>query len=427
MVAVQQPVKMTQFQHVRAGLRHGVAHLRTLQCTGSPWVVFSDDDDVWHPRRVAEFVHAIRSCRLVDGVGSFVTMCRANVRAPELGQKPVPDALMPRKAKEVATFLKGRGVLHQSEVPNEAWAQTLRAAGDEADLLLIPWDLTMEYFDYCPRLRVVTEFFDETGDPVLEHRFCDLRFCEFLQTYPCMGREAGLEVRFFEPQQRDCWMYFYRNAGSDLDAFEKTIESSEGGGATDEMPASIGSHYGHVSAEIPVGAEEVRVAKDVFPSFRKWDGQLTLARLTRYFVAFHTNLDLRLVMRASRRLDQRTFDEMVFWAVAHSFGSYFEMARKGSPTLTSPMSLHLFQTCQSFAAELGERFEVSVLWVQGGRFLTPDFVELDKVNPVGQEQPQVAYGAPGPGPMGRGHGYGVGCGTGAVGLHGRGGRGRGRR
>jgi len=82
------------------------------------------------------------------------------------------------------------------------WSEKLQACSTPGGTacLRVQEDLPLEYFDFVPRLRVLQEFFDQTLPTVLTHRFCDLRFDEFLENYPMAGKEAGLEISFFEPR-----------------------------------------------------------------------------------------------------------------------------------------------------------------------------------------------------------------------------------
>jgi len=364
-ISVQQQHRLSQFQHFQEALRVAEVHLAGRGGEGAHWVIFSDDDDIWHERRVAEFARAIRSHPFLEGVASFATTTRANVRAPERsGETPVPEDELPRNAEDVEVFLNsGRGVRHEDLKTCREWAE-LRATGPDG--LLVPWDLDLECFDFCPRMRILREFFASTSETVLQHRFCDLRLCEFLQTYQCFGQELGLELAFFEP---DCWMYFYAHAGRELDEFEKSIENPQ-----ESDKAEVGNlNSEHASAEVPVTQAILNLATEVLHEFHAQDQGVTLARLVRYLAAFQSNFEIEAVRRHSRKVDQRTFDSLVFCSARHSFGSFIEHTRKNSTGL-----MMLLSVCQGLAETIAQDVGVSVLWHQPGVFIKPDLVEVDE-------------------------------------------------
>lgn len=192
-VIIRQTERQTQFQHYRAALGAIEAELRRRwglrsaeSAHRSVWVIFGDDDDLWHCRRAAEFARAIRAQNEIDGIGVMATLTRAGVGLFE-GQTHVPDRVLPTRAADVDTFLRidypkaYAGSDHAKDEACKNWMQSLSRHGDTSTDRPPPEELAMEHFDFSPRLRILHEFFDTTSEDVISHRFCDLRLCEFLE------------------------------------------------------------------------------------------------------------------------------------------------------------------------------------------------------------------------------------------------------
>lgn len=396
-VVIRQTERRTQFQHYRAALSAVESQLRQrwglrpgAEDTRSVWAIFGDDDDLWHRRRAAEFARAIRAHPQVDAVAAFATLTRAGIGLFE-GQTLVPEAKVPSRADQVDEFLRQDqakvyvGANHADEEPCKKWQKKLEIEGKTSTDRPLPEELCMEHFDFCPRLRVLQEFFDTTSEEVIGHRFCDLRLCEFLETYPRMGKEFGLELSFFQP---NCWMYFYRNAGVGFDEFQRSLEEPD-----DQVhnlrPDVMFAQKEHVSAEVPLQQEEICLADRVCSEFSKYDARVTQPRLARYFAAFRLMMEHYLVRLHTRKVDQRRFDGLVVQNAVGSFGSFAEKVTHESPDLASGPSRMLLRVCRDFAETLASGLGVQVLWHKPTTVLVPKQVAIQQC--AGQE---AGAGAP---------------------------------
>lgn len=377
MLAVHQGGRCSQFQHLRHALEAGEARVRELweadpgagaePARGSVWVVFGDDDDIWHSRRVSEYVRAIQTHPLVDGVGTFATTTRVNC-SPGVRAR---DETLPVTEEEVEVFLKSRrGVRMDSEEACQSWRGQLRARGlSEAGALRVPEELCLEYFDFCPRLRLVREFFTSTSPELLSHRYCDLRFNEFLCSYPRKGKEMGLEVAFFEPS---CWMLFYATPIPDTAAWQRGVEGPPGElqGAT--APAAIDVNNGHMSSTVVIEPAEEELARRVWDDFRYYEAAITTARLARYWAAFRNALEVYLVRKVGGKVDQRIFDAYVYLAVSGSFFKFTEVVCRLSQAKAEAAFRMMYYIGQGFAKEVATSLRVSVLWHKPNIFLQPE-------------------------------------------------------
>jgi len=387
-VLTRQSERHTQFQHMRAALARVEAQLRQqwhiqsgLEGERSIWTIFGDDDDIWHPRRVAEYAHAIQTHKTLETVAIFATTARADVKIPwKAGEKAVTDIQMPCTADEIDTFLSSNlgQCLHKQE-PCKEWSAALKAAGGDAALLPVREDMAMEYFNFCPRLRVLHEFFSSTSDTVIAHRFCDMRLCEFLVTYARWGHELGLTVSWFSPA---CWMYFYANAGTDMDKYEEMLEGPDEG---DIAPGLIGAELGHVSTTIPLENSDIELAGKVCGELQVYDAALKPSRLARYIASFRNNIVLELVRRHTRTLDQRILDYFIFMFAMESFGKFADTLYKRNPNWNSIAAKKMFKICQGIAKAEMQALDVTVLWHKPDSFMMPD---LDNSN---QDELNVSY------------------------------------
>jgi len=327
------------------------------------WVMFGDDDDIWQKRRVAEYVSAIRRHPTLDGVGVFATCARA---MPGF-TKSMKDEDMPTSEEEVEKFLKSSLCVRlNNEKACRDWYRRLKnVTAVESPVLEIGDELALEYFDLCPRLRLVHEFYCTTTQELLRHRYCDLRFLEFLITYSRFGRETGLEVTFFEPRS---WMYFYSCSGSDDKLLEKSIE------AQDENATSIGMK-GHMATEVIVEEREVLLAEKVIDRFQLYDESLSKIRLARYWAMFRNVMELYLVRCHTRTLDQRSFDGFVYMAVCGSFFKFADKVNHMSTTRANRAWDMMLQTGQEFSKGMAKRLKISILWHKPEKLIEPVFEE----------------------------------------------------
>jgi len=373
-VVVQQHDRRTQFQHLHAALDEAEAALRAGWSSGpgdeqkrSVWAMFGDDDDLWHSRRVAEAVRAIAAHQLLPGVGVFATMTRANIR----GSDVLAASPMPTSEEEVDAYLgDGRAVPNTETEFNKEWREKIRGAGGQAWTLQVPF-VDLEYFDFCPRLRLVREFFRTTSAYVLGHRLCDLRFRDYLLYYPLMGAELGLEVAYFEPA---CWMYFYANAMPNQEEWKQAI-IGQGEGAAQEGPGDgAGEHVGlvdgHISSEVRVEAAERAWAEKYVDEFSSVDPEMSAGELLRCLAHFRNRMENFLVRCHTWTLDQRDFDSMIFQAIQCSFVGFVDRVRASDQEAADQACTFLCHVCRNYAIEemLGH-VDVRVGWFDPDLFI----------------------------------------------------------
>jgi len=207
---------------------------------------------------------------------------------------------------------------------------------------------------------------------VLEHRYCDLRFCEFLETYPVMGAEAGLEVSFFEPA--NCWMYFYRNPGWDQNELDRLVENPD----EDDQPQILCEQLEHVSLDIHVKQEDIDTAAWRLCDFKELDPRMTPARLSRYLAIFRNTVEALLVRLHTRKVDQRLLDTLTVSCAQQSFGSFAEKVLEKSPTLGSKSARMYLKLCQGRAKEIADAFGINVIWHDPDHVFIPETLWVDE-------------------------------------------------
>jgi len=271
---------------------------------------------------------------------------------------------MPATAAEVNEALARLDLQRMDRTEKcEAWRKALRSAGANAASLPLRLDLPLEYFDFCPRLRILHEFFHAASPALLAHRYCDLRFDEFLETYPSSGQEMGLEVSFFDPEPH-CWMYFYAHAGvSDL-ALGVSID------CWDEQVNFVGANDGHVSSKVEVEPCDTHMAHLAWPEFRTYeDLGMTQRKLAKYLATFRNVMEITLARSYSRKLDQRVLDGFVCYAVKNSFERFL---RRVDPDQRVQVKEMVCKACQRFTVSLAVDFQVGVLWHDRSRVFVPE-------------------------------------------------------
>jgi len=378
-VAIEQSTRHSQFQHLRAalaGVEEALA-VRFATCSQeeqegrSVWVVFGDDDDIWHPQRIHEYIRAIRNHPMCEGVGVFATCARVNCSGCTC------DEDMPTTDREVDTFLSfGRGCRLDYDEKWQVWLEKYRRAGRNAYGVPLADDICLEYFDLCPRLRLVHEFFGATSESLIAHRYCDLRFCTFLVSYPRTGQEIGLEVSFLEPGS--CWMYFYACVAMDGKQLEKSIEDVSG-----DVDGVIG-RQGHMATEISIEKGDIQLAGEVLREFKRFEQEITVARLSRYWACFRDHMEVYLVSNHTWTIDQRLFDAIVYNAVNSSFCKFGEKVNRMPAWRGEVAAAMMYKIGQRFAKRLAGVYEVRIFWFRVGEFLEPGVVDTS---------PQY-YGAP---------------------------------
>lgn len=173
-----------QFQHY-SRLRKVIGrHVRSGQ---EPFIFFSDDDDIWHPRRAESYLEAARQHPHADVLASRVQL------SPGFGPRLPTDATV----REVSQ-------LHESGHLNVAISSE-RPEGHPFRTA------TGEYFDIAAAWTVFDTFFQHHNERVFANRFADIRFRTYALTWP-NGVQRFLPRGVSESGEMEpgaAWMYCY--------------------------------------------------------------------------------------------------------------------------------------------------------------------------------------------------------------------------
>lgn len=176
--------RRAQFQHYGRLRKTMGRHVRPGQ---APLVLFSDDDDVWHPRRAEVYLEAAR-----QHPGAEVLQSRVHL-SPGLGPRLPPTAT----ASEV-TRLQESGRLRVAVCPERSEGGLFGTA-------------TGEYFDIAVAWNVFDSFFQHHNDRVLANTFADIRFRTVALKWPS-GVRRFLPRGVGDHGELDAgaaWMYYY--------------------------------------------------------------------------------------------------------------------------------------------------------------------------------------------------------------------------
>lgn len=133
----------------------------------NPWVVFSDDDDIWHPERIETFTKA---CYTVDTHHSYIDNIDCQVYA-ESTKCAIDKAVT--SAKDV----------------NRLFETRIATIVDGSN-----------YVTNCVRFERLSFFIDNATKELLSCPFADVRFKAFLSSDGCL----------IGKQNDSNWMYYYR-------------------------------------------------------------------------------------------------------------------------------------------------------------------------------------------------------------------------
>lgn len=174
--------RRSQFQHY-ARLRETIG--RHVKPDKQPVVFFTDDDDIWHPRRAEEYLAAA-----AERPEAEVLASRMHI-SPGLAPRLHPSAT----AADVSQ-MRALGQLRASLCAEKPDAGLFGAA-------------TGEYFDMAVAFHVFDAFFRSHNEAVFANAFADIRFRTFMLKWP------GVVHRFMPRSSPDGdsegvpWMYFY--------------------------------------------------------------------------------------------------------------------------------------------------------------------------------------------------------------------------
>jgi len=273
----------------------------------------------------------------------------------------VPDSEMPATEREVDDFLaSGRGFRFDEEQPYKGWMERACNAGTDEQAHMWTEEVPFEYFELCPRLRILREFFARTAPEVVAHRYCDLCCAQFLLAYPRQGREAGLEVSFFAP---GCWMYFYACAGLNEWQLQRSIERPEDAG-------SVGLG-GHMATEVAVQSTDVQLAVRAGGELEELAPGLTQEKLARHWAAFRLLMEIQLVRYHEYTLDQRVFDALVHVALRSSFAGFLRQVSRLPAARAARAEALVCRRGQECARGLARSLGVYILWHRPGCFIQP--------------------------------------------------------
>ena len=165
--AVRQTRRLSQYQHLREALNALERELPPRDAPTSPWLLFCDDDDLWHPERT-------RLARLACAQAS------SEPAAPGPPSQPLIRAI-------------GFGVY---TYPTEGDAQAARTAADVDGAIRARhaaiWLGVSEIFQYAVRPSLLRDFLRGEPESVLAHRFADVRFATWMrQSLRGAMRELG--------------------------------------------------------------------------------------------------------------------------------------------------------------------------------------------------------------------------------------------
>ena len=196
---MRQARRLSQYQHFRKALT-AFERDRGGNSTVPAWLLFTDDDDLWHPQRVRL---TRRACSAVTASGP--SAARSEVCALSFGVYAYPLDEAAREAKGPADVDR-------------------LIASRQAGL----WLGSSEIFQYAVRPAFLARFLCETPAAVLDHSLCDVRYAQWMRqqnaavvldldqsTMPlACGEGCAQSVRSEAESQEwisQHWHYFYRN------------------------------------------------------------------------------------------------------------------------------------------------------------------------------------------------------------------------
>mmetsp|Transcript_73669 Transcript_73669/g.137674 ORF Transcript_73669/g.137674 Transcript_73669/m.137674 type:complete len:410 (+) Transcript_73669:91-1320(+) len=168
--ALRQSKRTSQFYDIRWLWDELLVHEQS-----GTWVLFTDDDDLWAPRRVQTYRRALSQHGKEAGVTG---LCAAHK------VRPTDRSCVATSASEVDQHLKRGDAQHRGGV-----------------------HLEEEFFDFACPLSSLGEFLKMCNEETLLHPFCDLRFSRFLQEY-----YEGGKVMYIPTNSAESWVYYYSTA-----------------------------------------------------------------------------------------------------------------------------------------------------------------------------------------------------------------------
>mmetsp|Transcript_133031 Transcript_133031/g.413647 ORF Transcript_133031/g.413647 Transcript_133031/m.413647 type:complete len:299 (+) Transcript_133031:233-1129(+) len=245
------------------------------------------------------------------------------------------------------------------------------------------------------------EFLSTTSQELLSHRYCDLRYNEFLRLYPFKGGEMGLEIRFFFPEP---WMLFYATPIMADDHVKRIVEQAD--------DTSVNINNGHMSANYAVDGADEELGKRALPDFTHFDSSVSKGRLSRYWAAFRNSVENYIIRHAGEKIDQRLFDLIVYISLHSSFFKFKERLDT-MPDAKAFAGIGMMELIgQGYAKAISRRLDISVLWHRPTMVLAPAQPEAEEQVGQAPVPPATLFGQtfPSPGHHGypghQGHAFG---------------------
>ena len=159
---IRQPIRRSQYQHLREALTaFELEAPRDAAGAAATWLLFSDDDDLWHPQRA-------RFARLA---------CAHASAEPPLQSSSAASDLMRQRTRALAFGVYAYPV---DEAAQELSATSQVDRALDARTVGI-WLGASEVFQYAVRPALLRAFLKQESEGVLRHRFADVRFATWMR------------------------------------------------------------------------------------------------------------------------------------------------------------------------------------------------------------------------------------------------------
>ena len=167
------------------------------------WVMFSDDDDIWHPSRVHEYANCI---------GVFHDQ-------PNVSSVSGYHCIHLFNTEGYITKLK---INDKDSTPEDV---DKIAAQNKLKMTMSP-EGKGDYVIYCVRYRLFKDFFKMLPytHVNLKHHQCDMLFSDFVRTYK--HDQGYMNININQSTTGGCWMYYYRDWGTNYIVTWETVSQS---------------------------------------------------------------------------------------------------------------------------------------------------------------------------------------------------------
>lgn len=194
-VILRQKQPKKQFVQYRELLKRADDDLRKKET----FIMFSDDDDLWHPMRVQRYMEWYEKATLLY---PSIVPCLASIQVREQTTCGLPCLECQRVNERNVDAMLQCGCVKIDSFPVE-----------EGPMYL-------EYHQYVVRPHVMQEFIDANPKLVETNRFTDMEFRQFVRHY---GKDAWKTGQLVTPH----WMYYYRCCDSTYDAVTRHFKPDE--------------------------------------------------------------------------------------------------------------------------------------------------------------------------------------------------------